>query len=573
MTTICSTDILNRLFTKMTDEDRKNFDELLSAYGKEMVLAGGSIANTYLSLIDNKEYPINDIDIYIAKSLKRGTQKTDRGIEIVQLEEVAVDYSSSYFNIYKTTRCGIFNIIYCDIEISQYYSLELFAENLLLSFDLNCVCAGLYFKEQQQTHLLLTDTFKYFVNTRQIEIVSGSARLTTIFRLLKKRDDLNAYLDVEKQYKLFSFFVHAAREKVKEDVLNYAFGDFDRYHTYLKYKDTIDEYFDLELVDQFATIKNLIHKIQFYKLQPKKFKEEFDLVYKLAGNKDNILAYFNHLEGHGVTKAQKEQRLRLLTLQIDSPYYERFLTIFACNNPKYFDCSFRESRVKHFIKYVCKDHSEIASFFANGAWYKKYNLAYQLEIFEHIRQLEKKHGAFCIGLIGNNTEIQKNLITKNWIVVEQLIKEEIEKGNKQIGFQFEINIPGVTLLNSLNLLKEEGTRMHHCVGGYSYYLENFKGLIFHIETDKPSTLRLELIALVPPKTKDNIRPDPIDYKFEVGEHRSAFNQSINDKNKEIEKQIIEYVNSPVIKEEILKQSNSSKNTYRTKVVDLDILPF
>ncbi len=38
---------------------------LIADLPNEGVLAGGAVANTILSLLDKREYPINDIDIFI----------------------------------------------------------------------------------------------------------------------------------------------------------------------------------------------------------------------------------------------------------------------------------------------------------------------------------------------------------------------------------------------------------------------------------------------------------------------------------------------------------------------------
>ena len=105
-------------------------------------LAGGAVANTILSIIDGKDYPINDIDVFVIdNSLENRPSNTpirtdDNIVFEDRYENIMVnpDVANSY-SIKKTSLEGLINYVFVSFRSNSPNLISY--ERILKSFDIN----------------------------------------------------------------------------------------------------------------------------------------------------------------------------------------------------------------------------------------------------------------------------------------------------------------------------------------------------------------------------------------------------------------------------------------------------
>ncbi len=226
-------------------------------------LAGGAICNTILSLIDGKDYPINDIDIFYEVDFKicgdgLSSRSSENNLHMNNYEELmSIENRGISYSIVSTEIDGIFNYvnirkIYNDLDDTTKYS------HIIRSFDINCTMVGI---DLVTNELVYTKEFEEFIRTRQLMVCNPYTPCHSSLRLIKKRDELGCYLDIDKEMRflsqIFNIYVNPYTNDLKR-----RFGNFfsEKYKDlYDKYKDIISEYFEM---------------INFVDINERKYKEE-----------------------------------------------------------------------------------------------------------------------------------------------------------------------------------------------------------------------------------------------------------------------------------------------------------
>jgi hypothetical protein len=209
--------IVDRILSKMTQlcgidtTPVKVFSNPLSVAKKSRILplhgfiAGGAISNTILSLMDGKDYPINDIDIFYETDENSSQDSSNRTDKINLFsggygELIAIDSRSDSYSIVTTEREDIINNVY----VRRSSSPIIGDDNLLFilkGFDINCCMVGI---DIETNRLVYTKDFEDFLKHRQLMVINPYTPCHTSMRLLKKKDELNCYLDVDKEMKYLS---------------------------------------------------------------------------------------------------------------------------------------------------------------------------------------------------------------------------------------------------------------------------------------------------------------------------------------------------------------------------------
>lgn len=167
-----------------------SIDKLKSQYKlpNNGLIAGGALANTAWSIVKGNEPTINDIDIF--KKNRSDVQfikpNNDYKMPYTYMSKYnfITDYIESInmkYNIIDVIYDGIYNIIYTDVTDNKY-------ENIIKSFDLNCVQVG-YSLEEGNTYY--SNEFIEFLNTGDLKIVNLNNPIKTLIRLFKKKDELH----------------------------------------------------------------------------------------------------------------------------------------------------------------------------------------------------------------------------------------------------------------------------------------------------------------------------------------------------------------------------------------------
>ena len=173
-------------------------------------LSGGAVANTILSIIDGKEYPINDLDVFIVEDsmgdcVTTTPLRTDDEIVFQDRYDNIItnpDLQNSY-RIKSTSLDGLINYVY--VHFRNPISNESDYRRILKSFDINCCKVGIDLSDR---NMIIDQDFIDFIISRQLECTTPVTPAHSAIRLIKKRDELNAFLDKETSFKFLSQFYH-----------------------------------------------------------------------------------------------------------------------------------------------------------------------------------------------------------------------------------------------------------------------------------------------------------------------------------------------------------------------------
>jgi len=190
--------------------------------GNKGIVAGGAIANVIMGIIDGNVQnarvadidlfydpkvtgPMDEIDEDWLEQCNLGVQKAPGGTPQRWTTQATEDgYGNVIFvrnksyRVIKSRHDGIFNRVTIDME-HEYRNSELECEVLLESFDLNCCGAAVNLKTNE---LVLTDDFKKFLKTRNLDITCLFTPNQSLVRYFKKKAELkltgNDELNIQK---------------------------------------------------------------------------------------------------------------------------------------------------------------------------------------------------------------------------------------------------------------------------------------------------------------------------------------------------------------------------------------
>ncbi len=213
----------------------------------EGFITGGALANTINKLKWGGKCVINDIDIFILDEIKpfdnnqpNHTFYETRTSVVKHTTYEKCDYDNlniikkfvggDYVTIKTSDREDIFNYVKFDSNKRDY--------NLLLeTFDINCTQVG-WDLEREEAYW--TKDFEDFFNTKELKVSLPNTPSHTALRLLKKRDELDARLDIKNE---FDFLTFVNLEKVI-GLKRYWFGQ-KYFDLYKKYESEINPYFSI----------------------------------------------------------------------------------------------------------------------------------------------------------------------------------------------------------------------------------------------------------------------------------------------------------------------------------------
>ncbi len=214
---------------------------------KKGFLAGGALANTVNKLKFGGKCVINDIDIFLLDEIsekvdyhdmpKSYTTNISKNIKFELVDTyrdticlIKKDKHGDYITIKSIERNGIFNNMIFDSNKKDYYLL-------LNTFDINCTKVG-YDLETNTAYW--TKDFEEYIDTKQLKVSLPNTPSHTIVRILKKRDEMGAYLNKEEEFAFLSI-----NDAMIKNIRKRSFSD-KYYEIYLRYKSEIDEYFELK---------------------------------------------------------------------------------------------------------------------------------------------------------------------------------------------------------------------------------------------------------------------------------------------------------------------------------------
>jgi hypothetical protein len=262
------------------------------------------------------------------------------------------------------------------------------------------------------------------------------------------------------------------------------------------------------------------------------------------------------------------------------------------SHENYFDCDFHESHIEYIDNFM-NDHRGLRWLF--DATLSLYNedelpgshsagttsidgtLQGQYNKIRVIKSISNKRGEWIVGELENLQYDKRQKLVQSEDL-GKFINDYLDEREKELSLPLveKLDLSGfeyvdcVTEINTTKDLKSEGTRMGHCVGGYSSAIKDGRSRIFHIECDGiGSTLevgvtsdsiwpRLDIgnMREISDSWKEHIdrsrlrRLETLDRqlentKFSIKQHRGRYPEKGNlnptETNKEIAKKLVEFI--------------------------------
>ena len=177
----------------------KKLGRKLPNYG---LVCGGSVCNTLLSLLDDKSYPINDIDLFLSEDPITFINKNLKNIAFS--EDKTYEYLLAFqetYHVVESIRNGLLNYVFYKLDGPLHTDLNLM---VLEAFDINCCQIGI---DLSTLAIHSTPEFNKFVEDRELKITTTLTPAHTAIRIVKKAKELNVKLDKSTEFKkLFQFF-------------------------------------------------------------------------------------------------------------------------------------------------------------------------------------------------------------------------------------------------------------------------------------------------------------------------------------------------------------------------------
>jgi hypothetical protein len=446
--------------------------------------------------------------------------------------------SNGDFSIMKShTREGIFN--YIKIYVGSHNEGCNKKQIVLNGFDINGCQAGIDLVNKK---LLYTKDFVEFLKSRELLVTIPINPIQTAMRLVKKTKDLNCYCNIENELKLLQYglFTTGVSDTFGEETYDkYVNGD------YKKLVDSLFTIKEHKRISSTGGLWEELLKNKETRIEPKgklwKYKpnlEGYELPFKfthpveltnywrittgnLSENKkrkyNRILEkmYSNGVEDESMD-TYRRHGARLMKGGTKKYVYNTNLSVYRttfgskdtyyqdiCNgvtlheivhpvwhtmlsNKSYYDCDFD---VKHidFINDFSDEHrniSRLVDSFVDLTLQKHYNF------FKTIKSLAKKRGEWVIGEMENMSFKQCATLGSSedkigWLNdmldnVEKELSTPLIESIDLSGFEYKDCVKELTTTLEL---RSEGTKMGHCVGGYSSSISKGTSRIFHIDCD------------------------------------------------------------------------------------------
>lgn len=462
-------------------------------------LAGGAICNTILSLLDDKKYPINDIDIFYEMpdngQGSNANRNQDTNIHIAPYGELmSLDSRASSYRVIETDRDGIFNNVY--VSKTNLTDTEERYQYVLKGFDINCCMVGI---DLENKKLIYTKEFEEFLQHRQLLVSNPYTPAHTSLRLLKKKEELNVYLDVEKEIRYLSQ-VYLLFNDPYQNGLNKVFGTFfsEKYKDlYDKYKDQISEYFDLLTFIEAKTIsyskfnaepvpKHILEtwskNSHLYTFKPKKFAREYylDFIPQTSNGPISLRKIWNVFERSTKSEINKAKMV------LENPTTRHFF--FVVNG--FHRCDFNEKNVEEFVSLYGGNQILI-----NAIAMAQLNLQESLNFIRMVKTMTNRESTLFVDMIVERIVKDFGQLDKSKIMDKEFIKTIFEEEKSKRSsfmvtpldlneFDFKSNV--YELVTEYDLLL--GSRiLHNCMSNpgqnYANKIKSGNCKLFVIETE------------------------------------------------------------------------------------------
>lgn len=236
----------------------------LLAEGQELSLqsnsfiAGGAVANLLFSTKHNSQLKINDIDVFQFVLSEQSSYKN--------LDGAIPDYlalTRGVFKFVKTERFGIINVT--TIGTDFLYDPKEMIRDFIEGFDINSTKAGIYLNFGKE-ELYTSDDFDEFMETKQLKAVNVKTPIKTMMRLIRKRDEMQAYVSKSHLHALYQFAQTKKTAIVEEN-----------FYKFKKQREELSSFFEFNKQDNgLYSCKHLLPFDEIHKNEKKLIRSGYD---------------------------------------------------------------------------------------------------------------------------------------------------------------------------------------------------------------------------------------------------------------------------------------------------------
>lgn len=431
-------------------------------------IAGQSVASAVQDLYFNELGGVyNDVDWFVPfayNSDRTVTSHAHTGVVAeVEYGVMGIDVYSRY-RVISSNRDGMLNII----AIEAAPSLLNEPIELLRSFDINEVQVGVDLTTRQ---LFWTNNFESFLKNRQLEITSYHTSMHTAIRFVAKLRELkNVYGDIGRVMHGVTAFIHAqAQDPAPRHKIALSFGQAmaDKFE---KVKDTLAPWFTLqEKTDVPEGYPTLFHLVPVRDPDPA-------LVDIIQCYPTAVVAPVIQACTYPFKPALRE----MLKVLVVGPSLTRATSSYLWINAEdswatLLSLAGREISLKDAKANEALLNKHPALVLPVG----KLSTKVADQVLAWIRRESRTKGEWVVGILENmvamnahplfdtSTQLSEVITVFSKVVAEdeQAVKAELVKRVVPQGLVLN-QIPVVQLI-TVAALRQEGSRMHHCVGGYS----------------------------------------------------------------------------------------------------------
>lgn len=439
-------------------------------------LAGGAVANLILAATWQKEYPVNDLDIFEGEidPLPLSSRCPFRCTRY-ELDE---SYRKprlvrSGYRVLRTERDGMLN------RITIRKTLPAFGDArhmmVLNGFDLNCCQAGI---DLESGNLYWTPAFETFLRDGQLRVSSPVTPMHTAIRLAKKQEELGCYCSVQEELALLSSYHEACIARNEQWAVATCFG--------AKYGEMFNHY--KEQLSPFCTMTQTTAAVlpglendmgTLYRLDFQGVEQCHSAIQKILGNGPGFDSNAFVSAYHHLFRSSTPLKIK-----------QKFSSVMSFGSVPALCTTMNSATIDGNMSTV---HFEVLERFASmhpgcmkviiGFGLSLYN---QVQAIRLIRKRANKHGDIIYGLIETAHMHGAKLTEISEHSIDMLLEIYQSLGNTSLVEPLDLTDSvwrgDVRELTSKADLKIEGSRMRHCVGGYSPILASGNMRIFHIDT-------------------------------------------------------------------------------------------
>lgn len=434
--------------------------ELASQQGG--VIAGQAVASAVSELFgDGTAVVYNDVDIFrpMTDGLKRSTRGRVLNMEREHTSEIDQSYGQIFmavgyhYQIARTRRDGMLNEIYAFGKSENFLKGKTEIQKFLKSFDFNCVQVGV---DLATKNLVWTSDFSDFFRTKELLVSNVRTPVHTAIRWFRKVKELNGvFANTPAAMEILGASITRIRpgdlvDKVITDRLTFSTPYLEKMSVV---KADMEKWF--ELIDQTGDDIPLFTIRPIFTL-PETLSQGGFPIHIMPTVARAYRGFWKRFACEQIINALDEENCKLEHIAL------------VARGPG--------ELLKQLSKTQLADANRLFKEHSLGRWITEMNLRDQMQFAAMVRQCEGEHGTWLIGVLETVNfrfieEFQALASADRSAWINQLAinkKKEMTSTLLTTRYLEPIELQGYSVkeLTSAMDLMEEGSRMHHCVGGY-----------------------------------------------------------------------------------------------------------